>query len=203
MAQLTGIGYAMQDYGPTCYTDIDPLGRTGADGNTYFATPYRNKASRADGLLKVSMTKLANCTDGLSNTIAIAEDAGRDARFASPYTEAYYDGFNPRPIMDPNGVPAGQRRYWRWAEPDSSYGVSGAINNKYRPMCELQPYTFPAPTAGNNAGANDEIFSYHAGGANALFGDGSVKFLKESINVITLRGLVTARGGEVISADSY
>jgi prepilin-type N-terminal cleavage/methylation domain-containing protein/prepilin-type processing-associated H-X9-DG protein len=202
MAVKFGTGYGEQDYGATVYTDIDPLGQTGGVGST-IVTPYRNKLARADGLLKFSMTKLGECTDGLSNTIAIAEDAGRDARFASPYTELYYDGVNARPIQDPNGVPTGQRRYWRWAEPDGSFGVSGQINNKFRPMNELAPYTNPAPTAGNNAGANDEIFSYHPGGANVLFGDGSVRFVKESVNVVTLRSLVTAKGGEVLSADSY
>ena len=40
--------------------------------------------------------------------------------------------------VDPNDPgPAGgytpYRRYWRWAEPDESYGVSGTPNNKYRP----------------------------------------------------------------------
>ena len=34
-------------------------------------------------------------------------------------------------------------------------------------------------------------------------GDGSVRFLKDSVNVVTLRGLVTVQGGEVISADQY
>ena len=53
------------------------------------------------------------------------------------------------------------------------------------------------------AGANDEIFAYHPGGANILMGDGSVRFLKESINPTILRGLVTYRGREVIGADSY
>jgi prepilin-type processing-associated H-X9-DG protein len=208
MSVATGIGYAEQDYGPTCYTDIDPLGRSGIDGTVYPATPYRNKYSRANGMLKQSMTRLAECTDGLSNTITIAEDAGRDARFASPYTEAYYDGSGAaRPVMDPNGIPAGYRRYWRWAEPDSSYGVSGQINNKFRPMNDPSPYYYETTgttiSAGNNAGANDEIFSYHPGGANVLFGDGSVKFLKESTAVVTLRQLVTPNGNEAISSDQY
>jgi hypothetical protein len=34
-------------------------------------------------------------------------------------------------------------------------------------------------------------------------GDGSVRFLKDSVNVVTLRGLVSLQGGEVISADQY
>lgn len=205
LSSATGIGYGQQDYGPTCYTDIDPLGQTGGAGSTIIV-PYRNKLSRANGLLKQSMSRISECTDGLSNTIAIAEDAGRDARFASPYTEAYFDSVNTRPVMDPNGVPAGQRRYWRWGEADGSFGVSGQINNKFRPMNDPSPYYSQGSasiTAGNNAGANDEIFSYHPGGANVLFGDGSVKFLKESTAVITLRQLVTMAGGEVVSADSY
>jgi prepilin-type processing-associated H-X9-DG protein len=58
-------------------------------------------------------------------------------------------------------------------------------------------------TAGNNAGANDELFSYHPGGVNVLLGDGSVRFLKDTVNIVTLRSLVTLKGGEVISADNY
>ena len=49
--------------------------------------PYRNKYSRANGLLKAGKTSLAEATDGLSNTIAIGEDAGRDETYISPYTE--------------------------------------------------------------------------------------------------------------------
>jgi prepilin-type N-terminal cleavage/methylation domain-containing protein/prepilin-type processing-associated H-X9-DG protein len=45
--------------------------------------------------------------------------------------------------------------------------------------------------------------SYHSGGVNALFSDGSVKFLKDSINQNTWMSLGTRNGGEVVSADSY
>jgi hypothetical protein len=34
-------------------------------------------------------------------------------------------------------------------------------------------------------------------------GDGSVKCVKDSINITTWRGLGTTYGGEVISADAY
>ena len=44
--------------------------------------------------------------------------------------------------------------------------------------------------------------SLHPGGANFLFADGSVKFLKESINIQTYRSLGTRAWNEVISADA-
>lgn len=202
VSTATGIGYGVADYGPTVYTDISPLGVAVSPGT---ATPYRDKTTRVNGLLKAGMTRIADVTDGTSNTIAIAEDAGRDARFLSPYTEGYYDGVNTRPTigMGPAGGFAVYRRYWRWAEPDMAFGVSGAPNNKFRPMHELAPYLTTGTTAGNNAGANDEMFSYHPGGVNVLFGDGSVRFIKDTVSVVTLRGLVSLSGGEVISADSY
>lgn len=43
--------------------------------------------------------------------------------------------------------------------------------------------------------------SYHDGGSNYLFGDGSVKFLKLSINLNVYRALGTRAGGEVVGAD--
>ena len=45
--------------------------------------------------------------------------------------------------------------------------------------------------------------SRHPGGVNTLFGDGSVRFMKNSINAMTWVGLGSIKGGEVISADSY
>ncbi len=45
--------------------------------------------------------------------------------------------------------------------------------------------------------------SYHPGGIEVLFGDGSVKFVKDSISGWTWRALGSVAGGEVISADSY
>jgi prepilin-type N-terminal cleavage/methylation domain-containing protein/prepilin-type processing-associated H-X9-DG protein len=45
--------------------------------------------------------------------------------------------------------------------------------------------------------------SNHPGGANALFADGSVKFMKSSVNQLTYMSLGTRAGGEVVSADAF
>ncbi len=52
-------------------------------------------------------------------------------------------------------------------------------------------------SAFNNAGG------YHPGGANILVADGSVRFIKSSINQLTFWALGTRAGGEVISSDSF
>jgi prepilin-type N-terminal cleavage/methylation domain-containing protein/prepilin-type processing-associated H-X9-DG protein len=43
----------------------------------------------------------------------------------------------------------------------------------------------------NNCGPNDELFSFHPGGINVVMCDGSVHFLSEQIDPVTLRYLVT------------
>jgi prepilin-type N-terminal cleavage/methylation domain-containing protein/prepilin-type processing-associated H-X9-DG protein len=63
------------------------------------------------------------------------------------------------------------------------------------------------PNQGNPpCNANTPVFnaarSKHSGGVNAAMCDGSVRFFKDSINVLTWRSLSTTQGGEVISADS-
>jgi prepilin-type N-terminal cleavage/methylation domain-containing protein/prepilin-type processing-associated H-X9-DG protein len=45
--------------------------------------------------------------------------------------------------------------------------------------------------------------SYHPGGVNSLLADGSVRFVKSTINGVIWRALGTPAGREVISSDSY
>ena len=45
--------------------------------------------------------------------------------------------------------------------------------------------------------------SAHPGGFNATFADGSVRFLKKSINLHVFKALITRAGGEVIGADQF
>jgi prepilin-type N-terminal cleavage/methylation domain-containing protein/prepilin-type processing-associated H-X9-DG protein len=45
--------------------------------------------------------------------------------------------------------------------------------------------------------------SFHPGGVNVVMGDGSVRFIKNSINGLNWRALGSIAGGEIISADAY
>jgi prepilin-type processing-associated H-X9-DG protein len=45
--------------------------------------------------------------------------------------------------------------------------------------------------------------SMHPGGVNLLMADGSVRFIKSTINIVSWRALGSRNGGEVISADAY
>ena len=56
----------------------------------------------------------------------------------------------------------------------------------------------------NNSEAHvEDYWSRHPGGANMLFADDSVHFLKSSINPIPWRALAIRAFGEVISAAAY
>ncbi|MCU0702552.1 MAG: DUF1559 domain-containing protein [Fimbriiglobus sp.] len=119
-------------------------------------------------------------TDGTSNTIAICEMGGRsDAMPFSPGTSN---------VLNPAG-----RRFWAWAEPDNAFNVDQLINNNATPRGGPTTCLWTVL----NCGPNEEIFSFHTGGANVVMCDGSVRFLRDSTNGAGLRALLTADGGEV------
>jgi prepilin-type processing-associated H-X9-DG protein len=106
---------------------------------------------------------------------------------------------------DPIGfeVPTGFRATWRWAEPASSDGVSGAPGVKYGDPFLYIINNFAVPFGGPagcpwpvlNCGVNSEPFSFHGPGCNALFIDGHVAWLGREINPVALRRLLTAQEG--------
>ena len=144
-------GYGTTDYMPTVYTDIDAT-LTGTNTN-YF----RDKIiGRTDGALGLGGTPIGSIVDGTSNTLAIAEDVGRNFEALPPFTASKYldpgctanaAPVGATPMAGTVGPPAaayktlvgtfaganctfsGNRALNRWAEPDNGNGVSGQSNN--------------------------------------------------------------------------
>ncbi len=117
---------------------------------------------------------------------------------------AYPGGINPND-PGPAGGEARYRRYWRWAEPDESFGVSGhrITSIVQTTKASIGRTAGPFVAQGNNAGNNDELARSTRAAVNVSDGRRQRPLLKDSVNVVTLRGLVTLNGGEVISADQY
>ena len=154
-------------------------------------------------LLRNAVCSLKHVTDGTSHTIMLAESAGRP--FA--YTKAGRAGELATHKVNGGG----------WCRPASDFGLDGASNDGT---------VFPGPCAINCANGEDylkgssgdmaavpipfyntngtsETFSFHPAGANILFGDGSVQFLNESIDIRIYARLVTRKGAEVVDPATY
>ncbi len=92
---------------------------------------------------------------------------------------------------------------FRWAE---DMGGMTLFNTIVPPSSTQYQFTYCGLGYGNVNGLDGQYQntnSNHPGGANFLFADGSVHFLKSSINMKTYWALGTRAGGEVIAADSY
>jgi prepilin-type N-terminal cleavage/methylation domain-containing protein len=131
--------------------------------------------------------RIAAITDGTSKSILFYEDVGRNEKMdGNPGAT----GFPPNNYLDP--VDNMGRRHWRWAEPDNSSGCSKVINNN-----DGNP-DGPCPWNYHDCGPNNEMFSFHVGGAHAGFADGSVHFLDEHTELRLLYSFGTRANGEVV-----
>jgi prepilin-type N-terminal cleavage/methylation domain-containing protein/prepilin-type processing-associated H-X9-DG protein len=94
----------------------------------------------------------------------------------------------------------------------------GAVSHASVPITELigqdglEPESDPALVlgqTGDGQGPNakpalaDQYWSRHAGSANFLMADGSVRSINEQVGFTVFRALATRQGVEVVSADSY
>jgi prepilin-type processing-associated H-X9-DG protein len=81
----------------------------------------------------------------------------------------------------------------------------------YRAIVEMTVYNHTTPPNYTGADCGDNAIvaahmaarSFHPGGVNVAFADGSVKFIKNSISLNSWRALGTMKGSEIVSADAY
>jgi prepilin-type N-terminal cleavage/methylation domain-containing protein/prepilin-type processing-associated H-X9-DG protein len=186
-------------YPVNLYTDYTSM----SGGTTYVSAKKKVHLDPAKGKIDPYYpgSSIGSITDGTSNSLAIYEDTGRSPKMWETVGQnlaASTGGY-----LDP--ITGEARCHWRWAEPDSASGVSKLINNNKNAGYALGTALLPGqcPWNAHDCGPNNEVFSFHSGGANVCFADGHVSFLKETVAGPILRALITKNGGETISADSY
>jgi prepilin-type N-terminal cleavage/methylation domain-containing protein/prepilin-type processing-associated H-X9-DG protein len=202
-------GFGCADYTAVAYVQLAPDGSSSLSfwpaamtGRAYDASLY-TKFSSADPAVSPAKTvqlnsvakygqidalwgssKMEDISDGTSNTIMLFEQAGVNERMALTMNASY----------DP--IAAAASRPWRWANPDIASGISKKLNNN-----RYATYTTPDPNGDgcvwtqSDCGPNGEAFSFHGNGVNAVFADGHVVFLRDSLTLPVLRALGTRSDG--------
>jgi prepilin-type N-terminal cleavage/methylation domain-containing protein/prepilin-type processing-associated H-X9-DG protein len=140
------------------------------DANNRFSVMHRD-----------SQNTMLSISDGTSSTIVVVEAAGRPLVYRG--RTAYPGESNDQGIC--------------WADNEGAFSFDGSradIAGTAGEGC--------GPAGGctgvMNARNNNEPYSFHTGGMNALFGDGHVQFLRESMPVATFAALSTRAAGEVV-----
>lgn len=189
-------------------------------GSSVFTAGSAN-STNANGIIVFSSeNRMADITDGTSNTILAGEmlsGSGSTSPAMFPFdifyvndgpfaaiankafpTQAEVDTIGNSAKTSPVGSRANNGNLWAWY---SHY--QSAINTAVTPNWQY-------PSAGGNCcpgGAHDWGYgltpprSQHSGGVNVAMGDGSLKFMRNSVNLLTFQQLGNRKDGAVISTD--
>lgn len=171
----------------TCFgtTDYSPV--LGVDQRLKAAGLVEESGPGA--LTKNSETSLDHIRDGHSYTILYMESAGR------PYVFR-------RRVGQVGSLPASHVNGGAWARPESDFMVDGSTKDGSLPVgvCGVNCTNgeavtlFPDPYYGVEG--TGEAYSFHPGGANACFADGSIRLIDEEIDIREFARFVTRNGRE-------
>jgi prepilin-type N-terminal cleavage/methylation domain-containing protein/prepilin-type processing-associated H-X9-DG protein len=160
----------------------------------------------------ISPVTVASVTDGTSNTAAFAEawrghEIGTTLPPIGDLTIVLIYSANLDNLAPPNCTPAARFSTYRYRGQEyyRAFGPTANYTHTLPPNSPLYDCgTNADPNAINNYSRTHlAARSYHPGGVNVNFADGSVKFVKNTVNLLVWNGLGTRAGGEVISADAY
>jgi prepilin-type N-terminal cleavage/methylation domain-containing protein len=116
----------------------------------------------------IKKQKITDCTDGLSNTFMVGEDIPERSAWCS------------------------------WPYSNNAVGTCAIYPNSKNPTNNL-PYSssIAGPTVSSTDWTNTYSFrSRHTNGLQFGLGDGSVRFVPDSVDLLTYRSMGTIRGGE-------
>jgi prepilin-type N-terminal cleavage/methylation domain-containing protein/prepilin-type processing-associated H-X9-DG protein len=129
-------------------------------------------------------TPMRKVTDGLSKTYMFFESAGRPEVYENGIV---VDNMVIPPRFPGDGLaPAGPRSF-QWADP-GTYGVWGYGGSS----------TSCTPSDVMNCDNFSELYSFHPSGGNFLYGDGSVNFVTENIDVDTFVTTFTRAADDIV-----
>jgi prepilin-type N-terminal cleavage/methylation domain-containing protein len=211
---------ALSDYGVSVGVDprlADPTGPATTLNPNYYGTGIPLKvyssgtlastaAAPTNGFMpKNAVVTFGDVTDGLSNTVAVFESAGRPLL----YRRGTLVGSDPIA----HRVNAGG---WCRAASDIQFAgsnqtgstIPGVYFNRTNGE-DVGGHTYPDPFYGTEG--SSQPFAFHKGGANTLLGDGAVRFINESVDIGVIAALVTRNGAGandtngdgVITPDEY
>lgn len=123
--------------------------------------------------------------DGTSNTLMITEDSGRPFFYAGRRR-------GPDENVPGNGnlpVSNGRVRGAGWADPSNTIPLHGFTRDGLK-----SPGPCPINCTNNN-----EAYSFHVGGVNTGFADGSTRFIQDSIPIDLYASMITAQAGDLVS----
>jgi prepilin-type N-terminal cleavage/methylation domain-containing protein/prepilin-type processing-associated H-X9-DG protein len=157
-----------------------------------------------------SATRIPEVVDGTSNTALFSETkrsyaaASTLAAGGVPTTDplnvyilsVVIDNFNP-PVCTYLGASYSTRIHYRGQQYYRSLPQNNYYNHTLPPNSKLWDCG-----STNYVQSHQAARSYHPGGVNVAMADGSVKFVKETVNISAWRAVGTKGGGEIISADA-
>jgi len=173
---------AMTFANPVAPTDYEAiLGVQPSSINPHLPAPIYDNINRWAVMFRNSRTRLTDVQDGASSTVIVVECSAR------PLT---YSNRTPEPNeQNDQGI--------CWADSEGPFSFDGARADGQTEGC--------GPSGGCTHAMNrkndNEPFSFHSGGANFLFGDGHVQFIRETIDIKAFVPLLTKSGGELVGAE--
>jgi prepilin-type N-terminal cleavage/methylation domain-containing protein/prepilin-type processing-associated H-X9-DG protein len=153
---------------------------TNTNVDNYYRSLYGAAASPAPyyvskgAMRQNGQTRIEEITDGTSTTTLFSELGGRTKKYLANDVST-----GPDTATGPIWADSDNRLTVTGTKPDGSSSSSGTC----------------AMNCSNQSG---DIYSFHPGGANISFADGSVRFVAQSISITLLASLVTKAGNEVI-----